>query len=62
MADIVDLAQSQETSITSAEIDRIRANAEMAEGNPGECEYCGEWSERLVKKACARCRDKYKLG
>lgn len=31
-------------------------------GTPGECDWCGEESPRLIKGACARCRDKYKLG
>ena len=38
-----------------------RAVAAMPEGTPGECDLCGEWSERLVRAACARCRDKHKL-
>ena len=35
--------------------------ATMSVGNPGVCEWCGEDSPRLVRGACARCRDKYKL-
>jgi len=38
-----------------------KAVSEMPKGEPGECELCGEWSERLVCSACARCRDRYKL-
>ncbi len=38
-----------------------RAAADMPKGKPGECDLCGEWSERLVRGACARCRDKHKL-
>lgn len=38
-----------------------RAAADMPKGTPGECDLCGEWSERLVRGACARCRDKHKL-
>ena len=30
-------------------------------GSPGECEWCGEFSERIVRHACPRCRDKFKL-
>lgn len=30
-------------------------------GTPGECELCGEWSGRLIKGACAPCRDRYRL-
>mgnify|MGYP000064796435 CR=1 FL=1 len=29
----------------------------MAIGEPGECDYCGNDSLRLVNGACARCRD-----
>ncbi len=35
---------------------------EIPEGSPGECDWCGEHTPRLVKRACARCRDKFKLG
>lgn len=30
-------------------------------GLPGECEWCGEFSERIVRRACPRCRDEFKL-
>lgn len=33
----------------------------IQEGQPGECDLCGEWSWRLINGACAPCRDKYKL-
>lgn len=33
----------------------------MVKGNPGDCEFCGYWSGRLVTGACAQCRDKYGL-
>lgn len=39
-----------------------RALANMPKGEPGECELCGEASPRLVRGACAPCRDRYKLG
>jgi len=39
-----------------------KAAAEIPVGIPGECEYCGEHFERLVKSACGRCRDTFKLG
>jgi len=31
----------------------------MPKGNAGECIYCGEYFERIVHGACARCRDRY---
>ena len=41
---------------------RIRAAAKPLEpGEPGDCDLCGEWSGRLVRGACAPCRDKRKL-
>lgn len=43
--------------------DALTANRpEIPEGRPGDCEWCGEYTPRLVKRACARCRDEYKLG
>lgn len=40
----------------------IRAQAaDIPKGMAGECFQCGEESLRLVKGACAPCRDKYNL-
>lgn len=59
MADDIDRAQEREEI---ARTDAIRkASKPLAQGEPGECELCGEWSGRLVGGACAPCRDKYKL-
>lgn len=33
----------------------------MPVGKPGDCDLCGEWSQRLVGGACAPCRDRFKL-
>lgn len=60
MADNIDIAQARE------EIDRelaiaSRPSPKLAPGVPGDCDYCGEWSSRLVGGACAPCRDKYRL-
>ena len=30
-------------------------------GVEGECSLCGEHSKRLIRNACAPCRDKYHL-
>lgn len=38
-----------------------RKAQEIPKGAPGECELCGEFSQRLVRGACAPCRDRYKL-
>lgn len=49
--------------IEIATTDAIRnASKPIAPGEPGDCEYCGEWSGRLVHGACAPCRDERKLG
>lgn len=34
---------------------------DIVPGIEGECERCGEHSLRLIRGACARCRDKYNL-
>lgn len=31
-------------------------------GNPGDCDFCNEWSGRLVRGVCAPCRDRYRIG
>ena len=62
MTDEIDKAQEYESMMTEAAISQARAKSEMVPGTPGECEFCGEWSGRLVNGACAPCRDKYKLG
>lgn len=62
MADIIDIANE---SRDAEEARRIKAAhdqvARMPAGEPGDCDLCGEWCGRLVKGACARCRDKWRL-
>lgn len=60
MADSIDIAQERE------ELDRefaiaSRPSPTLEPGVPDDCDYCGEWSGRLVGGACAPCRDKYGL-
>lgn len=43
------------------EFEDAQQAAHIETGAPGECELCGEWSGRLVRGACAPCRDRYKL-
>ena len=63
MADIIDQADELIELNSRNEIEHIRKLAElMPQGERGDCDYCGEFSLRLVNNACARCRDKYKLG
>lgn len=60
MPDEIDLAQEREQLATE---NSIRAAAkDIPKGEPGECDLCGEWCGRLIGGACARCRDRYKLG
>lgn len=43
-------------------IDAARKKAaNIPKGSAGECEWCGEYFERLVNGACGRCRDEFKL-
>lgn len=62
MADEVDIAQEREQMHISAAIEAALAKAaELDPGKAGECDLCGEWSARLIRGACAPCRDRYKL-
>jgi len=57
--DEADMTDLREEAVHEA---RLRAAARLLEpGVPGECDLCGEWSGRLVRGACAPCRDKRKL-
>jgi hypothetical protein len=57
--DEADLTQQREEAMHEA---RLRAATKPLEpGEPGDCDFCGEWSGRLVRGACAPCRDKRKL-
>jgi hypothetical protein len=58
MADEIDSAND----IAQAERDRAIAEAVAKASNiplgvAGDCDFCGEWSGRLVGGACAPCRD-----
>lgn len=59
MADEADIANDYLERVQEAAMRRPRPP--MPKGEPGECEWCGEGSPRLVRGACARCRDKYSL-
>lgn len=59
MADEADIANDYIERVQEAAMRMPRP--EMAKGTPGECDWCGEDSPRLVNKACARCRDEYRL-
>lgn len=62
MADVVDISDERVQIATDTQVAKVRQQAaQMPKGKPGECDLCGEHSQRLVRGACAPCRDKYKL-
>jgi hypothetical protein len=60
--DEADRAQADQEAIEAA-MARRRGDKPLAldPGVQGDCEFCGEWSGRLINGACAPCRDRYKL-
>lgn len=63
MADEADIANDELEKRYDKAQRFFRAQAEsIPKGEAGECERCGEHSLRLVRGACARCRDRLKLG
>ena len=62
MADEIDCANdiAQAARERAEHAARVAADSIPA-GAPGECDFCGEWSGRLVRGACAPCRDKLRL-
>ncbi len=62
MADIIDTANDYAEADTERAINAARTEAaQIPSGIPGDCDFCGEWSGRLVGGACAPCRDARKL-
>lgn len=60
--DVIDRGCEREQEDNAASIASARREAEKIKpGNPGTCYSCGEESPRLIKGACAHCRDKYQL-
>jgi hypothetical protein len=58
--DEIDRAQQREQEDTERALAAARMIcAAIPEGEPGECDLCGEWAGRLVEGSCAPCRDKY---
>lgn len=60
MADIVDEANDRVERRVLEAIARAQEKP-LDPGKPGECDFCGEWSGRLILGACAPCRDRRKL-
>jgi RNA polymerase-binding transcription factor DksA len=59
MPDIIDIANEYAAIEAESSLAAVRrAVAAIPEGEPGECEDCGEESPRLVERLCARCRDR----
>lgn len=61
MSKELDEARDREAAITEATITQIRQAAKLQAGHPGECEYCGYESPRLIGGACGKCRDENNL-
>lgn len=62
MSDEVDRAQDLERMSNEDALRAARKKAQsIPTGEPGECEWCGEYFTRLVNGACGGCRDKWKL-
>jgi hypothetical protein len=60
--DLFDQATEHELAETAYRIEQQRAKAAaIPAGTPGDCDYCGNPSPRLVDGHCAPCRDKYRL-
>lgn len=63
MSDILDETDEREAAFLAAEVLRVRLSAAaIPAGEPGDCDFCGEWTGRLVRGACAPCRDKRGLA
>ena len=62
MADEIDIANARAEAETERAIAAARAGAAtIPAGEPGNCDFCGEWTGRLVRGACAPCRDRWRL-
>lgn len=56
MADIADRAQDEMEKLD--ELRGPRPEYDIPPGVEGDCDFCGEWSGRLVGGMCAPCRDR----
>lgn len=62
MADEADEANENRDKEEARGIQAAREQAaRIPVGNAGECDFCGEWTGRLVRGACAPCRDRRRL-
>ena len=59
MPDELDKTQDRMEFLEQKDIDAVRRKAaSIPAGEAGECELCGEYFARIVRGACARCRDR----
>lgn len=62
MSDIADIANDTRDMAEAIAIAAAQTRAaQIPAGEPGDCDFCGEWSGRLVAGACAPCRDARRL-
>jgi hypothetical protein len=59
--DEADRAAPEVERALSEALRRQAQAAQLAPGVAGECDLCGEHTQRLINGACAPCRDRYKL-
>ena len=60
--DDIDRAGARIEATEKQIIDAARKKAaDIPKGSAGECEWCGEYFERLVNNACGWCRDEFRL-
>ena len=59
MPDEADMANDYAEQFINSAVQAARGD--IPQGQPGECELCGEYFHRLVGGACVPCRDKYRL-
>jgi hypothetical protein len=56
MADEIDHANEYAERMRDHALRQARGKP-MPKGEPGECEWCGYYSKRIVRGHCAKCRD-----
>ncbi|MDX2074672.1 MAG: conjugal transfer protein TraR [Alphaproteobacteria bacterium] len=62
MTDDIDRAQDNALLENEAHVRAaLKQAGKIPAGEPGECQWCGTHSQRLVKSACAPCREELNL-
>lgn len=57
-ADPIDMGAQREQEDTAKSVEVYRARAKQFEpGQPGNCQECRKFFNRIVRGMCARCRD-----